>query len=75
MAVMAERAFVARQTVARVERGDPGVSIGIYATVLFALGMTERLAALADATADRLGVMLEDEQLPKRVRGSRRRGP
>ena len=75
MAVMAERAFVTRQTVSRVERGDPGVSIGIYATVIFALGMTERLAALVDASADRLGVMLEDEQLPKRVRGARRPRP
>ena len=73
MAVMAERAFVSRQTIARVERGDPGVSIGIYATVLFALGMTDRLAALVDPSADRLGVMLEDEQLPQRVRARRPR--
>jgi transcriptional regulator with XRE-family HTH domain len=71
MAIMAERAFVSRQTIARVEHGDPGVSIGIYATVIFVLGMTDRLAALIDASADRLGVMLEDEQLPKRVRGAR----
>jgi transcriptional regulator with XRE-family HTH domain len=71
MAVMAERAFVSRQTVARVERGDPGVSIGIYATVIFALGMTDRLAALVEPSADRLGLMLEDEHLPKRVRSVR----
>jgi transcriptional regulator with XRE-family HTH domain len=75
MAVMAERAFVSRQTVARVERGDPGVSMGIYATVIFALGMTERLAALVDPSADRLGLMLQDAELPKRVRGARRTRP
>lgn len=75
MAVMAERAFVTRQTVARAEHGDPGVSIGIYATIIFMLGMTERLAALVDASADRLGVMLQDERLPKRVRGARRPRP
>ncbi|HEY5924800.1 MAG TPA: hypothetical protein VIV11_24135 [Kofleriaceae bacterium] len=65
---MAERAFVTRKTIARVERGDPAVSLGIYATVLFVLGMTDRLTNLADASTDRLGLILEDEQLPERVR-------
>jgi transcriptional regulator with XRE-family HTH domain len=71
MAAMAERAFVTRQTIARVERGDPKVSMGIYATVMFVLGMTDRLAALADANVDRLGAILDAEQLPKRVRTPR----
>jgi transcriptional regulator with XRE-family HTH domain len=73
MALMAERAFISRATLARAERGDPGVSIGIYATILFVLGMTDRLAELADPKADRLGLTLEEEQLPKRVRIPRRR--
>src|SRR5205807_9307951 len=47
-AVMAERAFVTRTTLGKVEKGDPGVSIGTYATVLFILGMKERLSDLAD---------------------------
>jgi hypothetical protein len=34
MSLMGERAFVSRNTVARVEKGDPTVSLGIYATVL-----------------------------------------
>src|SRR5687767_6488844 len=72
MATLAERAFITRKTLGRVERGDAGVSVGIYATVLFALGMIERLQDLADATADRLGQALEDERLPKRVRSRRR---
>lgn len=71
MSIMAERAFITRQTLARVERGDPAVSLGIYATVLFVLGMTERVAMLADATVDRLGAALEEERLPKRVRTRR----
>jgi hypothetical protein len=32
----------------RVEKGDPSVSLGIYASVMFVLGMTERLANLLD---------------------------
>lgn len=68
--LMAERAFVGRNTITRVEKGDPGVSIGIYATVLFVLGMAERLAILADISGDDVGRMLDEERLPIRVRES-----
>ena len=73
MEVMAERAFITRKTLGRVERGDPAVSLGIYASVLFVLGMVDRIAGLVDPTTDRLGVMLEDEQLPRRIRTRSRR--
>jgi len=69
---MAERAFITRKTLGRVERGDPAVSLGIYASVLFVLGMVDRLAGLVDPTTDRLGISLEDEQLPKRIRSRSR---
>jgi transcriptional regulator with XRE-family HTH domain len=72
-ALLAERALISRMTLSRVERGDPGASAGAYATVLFALGMEGRLADLADASHDVIGVSLEDERLPKRIRLSRRR--
>lgn len=68
VSIMAERAFVGRNTITRVERGDPGVAIGIYATILFVLGMTEHLRDVASAAHDRLGLQLEEEQLPRRVR-------
>jgi hypothetical protein len=68
--LVAERAFINPKSLIRVERGDPGVSIGIYATVLFVLGMSERLADLADISHDPLGRSLANEQLPKRVRSS-----
>jgi transcriptional regulator with XRE-family HTH domain len=73
MATLAERAFISRATLARVERGDAGVSMGIYATVLFVLGMLDRVSSLADAATDRLGQALEEEHLPKRVRVPRAR--
>lgn len=74
---MAERAFVTRMTLRKVERGDPGVSLGIYATVLFVLGLTQRLADLADPHSDEVGLQLEEERLPKRIRhaGTRRKKP
>jgi transcriptional regulator with XRE-family HTH domain len=72
MSIMAERAFISSRTLSRVERGDPRVALGIYATILFVLGMTDRLAELADPKADRLGLALDEERLPKRVRIPRR---
>ncbi len=66
--VVAERAFTTRQTVARVERGDPKVAMGTVATILFALGLTDRVASLAAPASDELGLALEEERLPERVR-------
>src|SRR6266699_3797014 len=68
MAIMSQRALVTRTTLHKVEQGEPTVSMGTYATVLFVLGMTERLAELADARFDRLGSALEEERLPQRIR-------
>jgi len=70
--MMAERAFVTRPTLNKVEKGDASVSMGIYATVLFVLGMTERLGELADVRHDELGLQLDEERLPQRVRHKRR---
>lgn len=66
--LMAERAFITRTTLGKVEKGDAGVSLGIYATVLFILGMASRLEDLADVKHDALGLQLEEERLPKRIR-------
>ena len=71
MALMAERAFINRNTLARVEKGDAGVSMGIYASVLFVLGMEDRLGDLADAARDPVGLRLEEERLPRRIRAAR----
>jgi hypothetical protein len=57
----------------KVEKGDPGVSLGNYATVLFALGMADRLADVADPRHDAVGLELEEEHLPQRIRLSPRR--
>ena len=73
--LMAERAFVARSTLQKVEQGDPGVSLGVYATVLFILGLSERIADLADIGTDSVGLQLDEDRLPLRVRASKRRSP
>lgn len=65
---MAERASISRTTLNKVEKGAPGVSLGIYATVLFVLGLSDRLGQLADAGTDTVGLELEEENLPQRIR-------
>jgi len=73
-AVMAERASISRTTLNKIEKGDPGVSLGNYANVLFVLGMAERLGDLADVRTDVVGLELEEERLPQRIRKSPRSG-
>jgi transcriptional regulator with XRE-family HTH domain len=72
--LMAERAFISRPTLARVERGDPSVSMGIYATILFVLGMNDRIGKLAEPSSDEIALSIELERLPLRIRkGAARR--
>lgn len=66
-AVMAERVMVSRPTLRKVERGDPSVSFGTYATALYVLGMIDRLADFADPSNDPVGMALEEERLPERI--------
>ncbi len=73
MKLAAERAGISRSTLSKIERGDEGVSLGAYAKVLFILGMIERLVELADPSFDRLGLDLEAEKLPKRIRIPRKK--
>src|SRR5882757_7288244 len=68
VAIMAERASISRMTLNKAEKGDPGVAAGTYATILFSLGMIDRLADVADPRHDAIGMELEEEHLPKRIR-------
>lgn len=68
MRLVAERASISRTTLSKIERGDEGVSLGAYAKILFVLGMIQRLDELADPKFDLIGIDLESENLPKRIR-------
>ena len=58
MAVVAERAFTSRSTLQKVEEGDTNVGIGIYASVLQALGLLDGLGDIADIAQDEVGQSL-----------------
>lgn len=69
---MAERAFISRNTLYKVEQGDPSVSIAIYATVLSLLGLIDRLGNVAERSEDEIGLDLEEDNLPERIRVKRK---
>lgn len=67
MTLMATRASISRTTLTKVEKGDPSVSFGTYATVIFILGLVSNLESLLDVRKDELGRDLEEANLPQRV--------
>jgi transcriptional regulator with XRE-family HTH domain len=64
---MAQRAFISRGTLYKVEKGNPTVSMGVYATVLAILGLVEGLGQVADRRDDILGLDIEEDRLPKNI--------
>ncbi len=73
--LFAERMNVSRDTLNRLEKGDPGIAIGTYLRALRVLGLEQDLDLLAKD--DELGRKLQDLQLPlaRKVRGRRTANP
>ncbi|MEP7043449.1 MAG: helix-turn-helix domain-containing protein [Dokdonella sp.] len=65
---LAERMGASVSTVKRMEAGDPKVPIHFFARAMGIFGELDSLANVMDATKDQLGLSLENENLPKRVR-------
>ncbi len=68
--LVAERAGISRASLWKVESGNPGVAIGIYAAVLHALGNMDKDLALV-AKDDVMGREMQDLNLLTRKRASR----
>jgi hypothetical protein len=68
---MAARLFVTRDTLWRMERGDPSVSVGTLATAAFILQLHDRIANLAAPETDKLGLSLDERRVPKHIRTPR----
>ncbi len=67
-AQLADRAGVSRNTLARLERGDGGVSLENLLRVLRALGILDILPKALDPYESDIGRLRASEQLPQRVR-------
>lgn len=63
----AQRIGVSVRTVQRLERGDPGVGMGVYAAALWLIGRTDALPALADPALDRGALELDVRAARKRL--------
>ncbi len=70
----AKRIGVSVRTVQRLEAGDPGVGMGIYAAALWLVGRVDALPELADPAVDRgaleLDVRLARERQARRSRAA-----
>jgi len=71
MQEMASRMFITRKTLTRLEKGDPGVSLAVFASALWVLGLDGNLKAIAEPARDTVGIFHERKKLPKRVRAAR----
>ena len=67
-AQLADRAGVSRDTIARLEGGEGGVSLENLLRILRALGILDSLPKALDPHETDLGRLRADEQLPRRVR-------
>lgn len=56
--MLAERAGMTRMTLSKIEKGEPTVSLGAYANVLFSLGLEKDLSHIAGD--DEFGRKLQD---------------
>lgn len=68
----AARLGVSVPTLIRLERGDPTVSMGVYATALWLLGLSGGLAELADPARD-MRVLESDVRQASQLRAARTR--
>jgi transcriptional regulator with XRE-family HTH domain len=75
VAMMAERTNVTAVTITKIEKGNPSVSFGTYATVVFVLGMIDKLQNLLDLSEDIVGKRLMEKLRPKRVRSLKQLKP
>lgn len=72
---LAARMGVSVSTLRALEAGEPGVSMGSLAMALLSLGILSRLDDLGDLGQDDIGLLMDIDALPQRVRLRSRRIP
>jgi len=68
---IAERAGISRSTLWQIEKGQPNVSMGYYAQVLFVLGLEKNLSNMV--ADDVLGRKLQDAEILVKKRAPKRK--
>ena len=72
IAEVAAKAGINSNTLNALELGRPSVAIGVYITVLWALGLEKTLDSVSHPDADIHGKTLEASRRPARVRKSQK---
>jgi hypothetical protein len=70
----AKRIGVSVRTLQRLEAGDPGVGLGVYAAALWLMGRADALHDLADPALDRGALALDVRQAQERLARRNRAG-
>ena len=65
---LADECGIGRRSLYRIERGDAGVALGTYLTVLWKLGLLDTVQGVANPDDDEHGKILEAARRPARVR-------
>lgn len=71
LAEVAERIGAGREVVGEAERGKPSTSMAVYAALLWAYGLIDGLASLADPGLDEEGIRLASLRERQHARASR----
>ena len=67
-AELAQKCLVSRKTIAALEQGAPGTSVGTLLSVLWSLGLLDTANGMADPSTDEHGMVLENASRKQRVR-------
>ena len=65
---MAERAGISRTTLNKIECGDASVAMASWVAIILILGFEKRLGDLAAPATDDMGLALDAERIPQRIR-------
>ncbi len=71
IAELAQKVGVTSPTIIAVEKGESTVSIGVFISALWTLGMESELAQISNPT-DQEGIKLMNARLPKKVKAKKR---
>jgi len=66
--IMAKRTGICINTLTKIENGNPNTSMAAWVSILSVLGLLDNFKDICDLKNDEMGIILEDEDLPKRVR-------
>lgn len=67
---LAAQMGVSESSVARLEKGEPGVALQTLISALLVLHLLDDFMALLEPAQDTVGLLIQEELLPQRVRKS-----